>query len=134
MRRLQANLAYLVTLEGPRKAAPGPAMMSIPTSLPELTELYTKLQALFPGWNGAPGPHLQSMSGQPQNSVLGSNNPGSQQQQNSPGGLHQSPMMPNNNGIPGMTGGPLPPQLKMDAQQANNTPQQSPLKNEMTNL
>jgi hypothetical protein len=68
MRRLQANLAYLaqnaekVPKPG-QQMQPGPAIMSLPASHPELAKLYTKLQELFPGWKGqavqmkqSPGP------------------------------------------------------------------------------
>ncbi|KAF2493758.1 hypothetical protein BU16DRAFT_53573 [Lophium mytilinum] len=61
MRRLQANLSYLATTaERAHKPAaqipPGPAIMSIPSTPPALSELYTKLQILYPGWKGQQGP------------------------------------------------------------------------------
>lgn len=56
MRRLQANLSYLVaTSQKPHSPQlAGPAIMSPPpsTAPPALTEMYTRLQALFPGWKG----------------------------------------------------------------------------------
>ncbi|EOA84931.1 uncharacterized protein SETTUDRAFT_117339 [Exserohilum turcica Et28A] len=65
MRRLQANLAYLaqnaekVPKPG-QQMQPGPAIMSVPASHPELAKLYTKLQELFPGWKGQTGQMKQS--------------------------------------------------------------------------
>jgi hypothetical protein len=71
MRRLQANLSYLATTaeraHKPTHAIPpGPAIMSVPATPPALTELYTKLQGLFPGWKGqqlkaSPGPQRPNM-------------------------------------------------------------------------
>ena len=83
MRRLQANLAYLaqnaekVPKPG-QQMQPGPAIMSVPTSHPELAKHYTKLQELFPGWKGqasgqmkqSPGPQrVASNPGPPPNSA-----------------------------------------------------------------
>lgn len=54
MRRLQANLAYLVALaERAKKSGvnlpPAPAFMTPPPNLPGLNDLYVKLGELFPG-------------------------------------------------------------------------------------
>jgi hypothetical protein len=54
MRRLQANLAYLVALaERAKKSGvnlpPAPAIMTPPPNLPGLNDLYLKLGELFPG-------------------------------------------------------------------------------------
>lgn len=56
MRRLQANLAFLASQTKPdaEKRAPGslpaaPAIMTPPTHLTEVHDLYRKLNALFPG-------------------------------------------------------------------------------------
>jgi hypothetical protein len=74
MRRLQSNLAYLaqnVERRNPHQPPqPGPAIMSAPSGPPELVELYTKLQGLYPGWKGqqikaSPGPQ-QRMGSIPQ--------------------------------------------------------------------
>ncbi|OCK84517.1 hypothetical protein K432DRAFT_378543 [Lepidopterella palustris CBS 459.81] len=77
MRRLQANLSYLATTaERAHKPSqvipPGPAIMSVPSSYPALSDLYTKLQALFPGWRGqqlkaSPGPQRPNMQQMQQN-------------------------------------------------------------------
>ncbi|KAL3472170.1 hypothetical protein BJX99DRAFT_236059 [Aspergillus californicus] len=53
MRRLQVNLAYLATVADKGKKAAGavptmPAIMSPPPNLPAISELYTKLNELFP--------------------------------------------------------------------------------------
>lgn len=57
MRRLQANLSYLASFadrhNNPNKPVPpGPAIMMVPAATQGLTDMYTKLQALFPGWKG----------------------------------------------------------------------------------
>jgi len=54
MRRLQANLAYLVALaERAKKSGvnlpPAPAFMTPPPNLPGLNDLYVELGELFPG-------------------------------------------------------------------------------------
>jgi hypothetical protein len=61
MRRLQVNLGYLAdhvqhsqSKQPNRPMQPGPAIMHPPGGPPELVELYTKLQALYPGWKGQP--------------------------------------------------------------------------------
>jgi len=90
MRRLQSNLSYLAqNAEKHNKPnqpiQPGPAIMAIPTSPPELVELYTKLQELYPGWKGqtaqmkaSPGPQrlnsTSSVSMNPPNSAGLQNN------------------------------------------------------------
>ncbi|KAF2808103.1 uncharacterized protein BDZ99DRAFT_392203 [Mytilinidion resinicola] len=78
MRRLQANLSYLATTaERAHKPAaqvpPGPAIMATPSTPPALSQLYTKLQVLFPGWKGqqqpmkaSPGPQRPNMQQQQQ--------------------------------------------------------------------
>jgi hypothetical protein len=53
MRRLQANLSYLAAIADAKKKAngalpPAPAIMIPPPHLPQLTEVYKKLQVLFP--------------------------------------------------------------------------------------
>ena len=53
MRRLQANLSYLAAIADAKKkvngALPvGPAIMIPPPHLPQVTELYKKLNTLFP--------------------------------------------------------------------------------------
>lgn len=55
LRRVQANLAYLM----PRadagqasKAPPGPAHMTAPAHMPQLQAKYEQLKELFPGWPG----------------------------------------------------------------------------------
>jgi hypothetical protein len=53
MRRLQANLSYLAAIADAKKKASGtipagPAIMAPPPHLPNVTELYKKLNALFP--------------------------------------------------------------------------------------
>jgi hypothetical protein len=57
MRRLQSNLSFLAQNaekhHKPNQAIqPGPAIMTVPVSPPELAELYSKLQELYPGWKG----------------------------------------------------------------------------------
>ncbi|KAF2785694.1 hypothetical protein K505DRAFT_221887, partial [Melanomma pulvis-pyrius CBS 109.77] len=87
MRRLQSNLSFLAqNAEKHNKPnhpiQPGPAIMVVPASPPELVELYTKLQELYPGWKGqgAPvkaSPGAQQRSGsmsQPPNSAGLQNN------------------------------------------------------------
>lgn len=75
MRRLQANLAYLaqnaekVPKPG-QQMQPGPAIMSLPASHPELAKLYTKLQDLFPGWKGQTAQMKQSPVPQRTNSNM----------------------------------------------------------------
>ncbi|KAL1859922.1 hypothetical protein Plec18170_001869 [Paecilomyces lecythidis] len=54
MRRLQANLAYLASIADKAKKAAGvlpsaPAIMTPPPSLPSLSNMYAKLNELFPG-------------------------------------------------------------------------------------
>jgi hypothetical protein len=54
MRRLQANLAYLAAIADAKKKAAGsvpagPAIMLPPPQLPNVKELYKKLNVLFPG-------------------------------------------------------------------------------------
>lgn len=53
MRRLQANLSYLAAIADAKKKKEGtlpagPAIMAPPPHLPEVTDLYKKLNALFP--------------------------------------------------------------------------------------
>jgi hypothetical protein len=53
MRRLQANLAYLAAIADAKKKKEGtlpagPAIMAPPPHLPEVTDLYKKLNTLFP--------------------------------------------------------------------------------------
>lgn len=53
MRRLQANLSYLAAIADAKKKVngalpPGPAIMAPPAHLPQVHELYKKLNALFP--------------------------------------------------------------------------------------
>ena len=53
MRRLQANLSYLAAIADAKKKKEGtlpagPAIMTPPPHLPEVTDLYKKLNALFP--------------------------------------------------------------------------------------
>jgi hypothetical protein len=53
MRRLQANLSYLAAIADAKKKAngalpAGPAIMIPPPHLPQVTELYKKLNSLFP--------------------------------------------------------------------------------------
>ena len=53
MRRLQANLSYLAAIADAKKKASGtlpsgPAIMVPPPNLPDVAELYKKLNALFP--------------------------------------------------------------------------------------
>jgi len=53
MRRLQANLSYLAAIADAKKKAagalpPGPAILYPPPHLPQVQELYKKLNALFP--------------------------------------------------------------------------------------
>ena len=53
MRRLQANLSYLAAIADAKKKVngslpPGPAIMVPPPLLPQVTELYKKLNELFP--------------------------------------------------------------------------------------
>lgn len=87
MRRLQSNLSFLAqNAEKHNKPnhpiQPGPAIMVVPTSPPELVELYTKLQELYPGWKGqiaqvkaSPGAQQRSGSAsQPPNSAGLQNN------------------------------------------------------------
>lgn len=87
MRRLQANLAYLaqnaekVPKPG-QQMQPGPAIMSVPASHPELGKLYTKLQELFPGWKGQAGGQMKQSPGSQQRVT---SNPGQQQPPNSAG-------------------------------------------------
>jgi hypothetical protein len=84
MRRLQANLAYLAAVAERKPNPPGPAIMTIPQSPRILTELYTKLQALYPNWKGqlvkaSPGApqrpggtgqqNMQQGNASPQNSI-----------------------------------------------------------------
>jgi uncharacterized coiled-coil protein SlyX len=54
MRRVQANLAYLMPKASadPSKAPPGPAHMTPPPHMSSLVPLYERLRALFPGWPG----------------------------------------------------------------------------------
>ncbi|KKY24209.1 hypothetical protein UCDDS831_g02541 [Diplodia seriata] len=78
MRRLQANLSWLATFAdrntNPNKQVPpGPAIMTVPAAPQALSEMYTKLQALFPGWKGqllkpggAPGQGSPPRPGMPQ--------------------------------------------------------------------
>ncbi|CAN6649433.1 hypothetical protein TRVA0_023S02080 [Trichomonascus vanleenenianus] len=52
MKRLQANLAYLASQADKSKVPPGagafPQILSAPGEVPELADLYRKLQMLFP--------------------------------------------------------------------------------------
>lgn len=53
MRRLQANLSYLAAIADAKKKKEGtlpagPAIMAAPPHLPDVTDLYKKLNALFP--------------------------------------------------------------------------------------
>ncbi|PSN64421.1 hypothetical protein BS50DRAFT_636603 [Corynespora cassiicola Philippines] len=110
MRRLQSNLAFLAQNaeknHKPNQAIqPGPAIMTIPSSPPELAELYSKLQGLYPGWKGqaaqmkaSPGPQrLNSTSSQPgmQNHMQPPNSAGLQNNMPNSAGL-----MPNNAQLP----------------------------------
>ncbi|KAF2195332.1 hypothetical protein K469DRAFT_698908 [Zopfia rhizophila CBS 207.26] len=95
MRRLQCNLAYLAqNAEKNHKPnqpiQPGPAIMTIPQSPPQLVELYIKLQGLYPGWKGqqkaSPGPQRP--------------NPMQQQQAMSAGMQNNTMQPPNSAGLP----------------------------------
>ncbi|KAF2477874.1 uncharacterized protein BDR25DRAFT_250209 [Lindgomyces ingoldianus] len=83
MRRLQSNLAFLAqNAEKNHKPnqpiQPGPAIMAVPSSPPQLVELYIKLQGLYPRWKGqtqqmkvSPGPQrLNSMGQQQANTTM----------------------------------------------------------------
>lgn len=105
MRRLQCNLAYLAqNAEKNHKPnqpiQPGPAIMTTPSSPPELVELYTKLQGLYPGWKGqtaqmkaSPGPQRLNATGQPNSAGM--------QPPNS-AGLQNNMQPPNSAGLPNM--------------------------------
>lgn len=105
MRRLQSNLSYLAQRAERNKnqhqpQQPGPAIMHAPQSHPELIELYTKLQGLYPGWKGQAGQMKAS--------------PGAQQRAGS------IPQTPSNTGMQtpmSSAGQPMTPQ-------SNNVPQQ----------
>lgn len=79
LRRLQANLAYLMAKAQPDaaaqqqqqqsqqsgKPAPGPAHMTAPPHMPQLEDSYRTLRDLFPGWQGLDHRSSSSMSGPP---------------------------------------------------------------------
>ncbi|EME81111.1 uncharacterized protein MYCFIDRAFT_215845 [Pseudocercospora fijiensis CIRAD86] len=57
LRRVQANLAYLMPKAQPEQANPakasqGPAHMTPPPHMPQLQEKYDRLKVLFDGWPG----------------------------------------------------------------------------------
>jgi hypothetical protein len=55
MRCMQANLSYLTTIMMQKReySMTGPVIMACPVGNDAaLTELYAKLQGLFPGWRG----------------------------------------------------------------------------------
>ena len=64
LRRVQANLAYLMPRAQPAEGKappPGPAHMTPPPHVPGLVEKYADLRELFPGWQGLD--HRLSRSG-----------------------------------------------------------------------
>ncbi|KAJ5344467.1 hypothetical protein N7452_002471 [Penicillium brevicompactum] len=70
MRRLQANLAYLATIADRAKKAGGvvpqtPAIMTPPSNIPALNDLYAKLNELFPRSGKTSTPQRLSPNGGP---------------------------------------------------------------------
>ncbi|KAK5168955.1 uncharacterized protein LTR77_006264 [Saxophila tyrrhenica] len=71
LRRIQANLAYMMPKAQPQAAAkmqPGPAHMTPPRHMASMREKYQQLAELFPGWQGLEqrmGGNAGSPSGQP---------------------------------------------------------------------
>lgn len=64
MRRVQANLAYLMPkAQHSDKVPPGPAHMTPPPHMPQLKDQYDQLKEAFPEWQGLDNRLSQSASG-----------------------------------------------------------------------
>lgn len=113
MRRLQSNLAFLAqNAEKNHKPnqpiQPGPTIMTAPSSPPQLVELYTKLQGLYPGWKGQAAQMKASPAPQRLNS--GSSATGNAMQPPNSAGLQSAMQPPHSAGLQQAMNTSTPPQ------------------------